>query len=77
MEIPSVEHGVSKESGELEVDMGAGEETILRGATINNYELAPRRWADHGLCYADYYFLVVGNKLLDMGIGGAIVGEGM
>jgi hypothetical protein len=45
IEIPSVEHGMSKESGELEVDMGAGPETILLGATINNYEFAPRRWA--------------------------------
>lgn len=42
-------------------------ETILGGATINNYEYAPRRWANHGLVYADYYFLLVGNKLLEMG----------
>lgn len=41
-------------------------ETILGGATINNYEFAPRRWANHGLVYADYYFLLVGNKLLEM-----------
>ncbi|KAI2619462.1 glycoside hydrolase family 88 protein [Hypomontagnella submonticulosa] len=53
----------------LTVDMGAGAETILNGATINNYEFAPRRWANHGLVYADYFFLLVGNKLLDMGIG--------
>jgi hypothetical protein len=72
--IPSVEHGTSTESGELQVDMGDGAETILGGATINNYEFAPRRWADHGLCYADYYFLVVGNKLLDMGVGKVIAG---
>jgi hypothetical protein len=70
VEIASVEHGVSSEAGTLEVDMGVGAETILLGATINNYEFAPRRWADHGLVYADYYFLLVGNKLLDMGIGG-------
>ena len=30
---------------------------------------------DHGLVYADYYFLLVGNKLLDMGIGGHIVSQ--
>jgi hypothetical protein len=68
--IPSVEQGTSTESGHLGVDMGTGAETILLGATINNYEFAPRRWADHGLVYADYYFLLIGNKLLDMGIGG-------
>jgi len=72
-EVASVEHGVSKESGPLNVDMGEGPETVLLGATINNYEFAPRQWADHGLVYADYYFLLVGNKLLDMGIGGYIV----
>lgn len=50
--------------------MGKGAETILEGSTVNNYEFAPRQWADHGLVYADYYFLLVGNLLLDMGIGG-------
>ena len=45
-----------------------GLETILSHATINNYEYAPRRFADHGLVYADYYFLLVGNELLRMGI---------
>jgi hypothetical protein len=73
--VPSVEHGTSHESGALEVDMGEGAETILGGATINNYEFAPRRWADHGLVYADYYFLLVGNLLLDMGIGGHIASQ--
>jgi hypothetical protein len=52
----------------LHVEMGTGEETILRNATINFYEYAPKRYADHGLVYADYYFLLVGNKLLQMGI---------
>ena len=70
--VPSAEHGISHESGDLEVDMGMGPETILEGATINNYEFAPRKWAMHGLVYADYYFLLVGNKLLDMGVGGQI-----
>ncbi|PYH66620.1 glycoside hydrolase family 88 protein [Aspergillus vadensis CBS 113365] len=41
-------------------------ETILTGATINNYEFAPRRWSNHGLVYADYYFLLFGNMLLEM-----------
>jgi hypothetical protein len=56
----------------LEVEMGEGE-TIVNGATINNYEFAPRRWADHGLVYADYFFLLVGNTLLDMGTGALIL----
>jgi hypothetical protein len=43
-------------------------ETILDGATINNYEFAPRRWSNHGLVYADYYFLLFGNMMLDMGL---------
>jgi uncharacterized protein YyaL (SSP411 family) len=41
-------------------------DTILDGATINNYEFAPRRWSNHGLVYADYYFLLFGNMLLNM-----------
>lgn len=53
------------------VDLG-NSETILNGATINNHEYAPRRWANHGLVYADYYFLLVGNMLLEMDVGGAI-----
>lgn len=43
-------------------------ESILDGATINNYEFAPRRWSNHGLIYADYYFLLFGNMLLDLGL---------
>ncbi|KAL4878465.1 Six-hairpin glycosidase-like protein [Aspergillus karnatakaensis] len=43
-------------------------ETILNGATVCNYEHASRRWADHGLVYADYYFLLLGNMLLEMGL---------
>lgn len=65
--IDTVEHGTTEDLA-LQVTMGDGE-TIINGATINNYEFAPRRWANHGLVYADYYFLLVGNKLLEMGIG--------
>jgi hypothetical protein len=54
-------------NGEEKVDLG-GPETIVLNATINNYEFAPRRWADHGLVYADYYFLLIGNKLAHMGM---------
>lgn len=57
----------------MRTEMGDGAETILNGATINNYEFAPRRWANHGLVYADYFFLLVGNKLLEMGIGEVLV----
>jgi len=46
---------------------GAGEETIVRRAAINNYEFAPRLWKDHGLVYADY-FLLCGNKICEMGL---------
>ncbi|ORY60509.1 glycoside hydrolase family 88 protein [Pseudomassariella vexata] len=71
-EIQTVEHGPVQDASVLGVDMGFGE-TILNGATINNHEFAPRRWADHGLVYADYYFLLVGNLLLEMGVGELIV----
>jgi uncharacterized protein YyaL (SSP411 family) len=43
-----------------------GSDTIILNATINNYEFAPRRWADHGLVYADYFFLLIGNLMLEM-----------
>ena len=59
---------VKTSSGNENVDLGNGHETIIMHATINNYEFAPRRWADHGLVYADYFFLLIGNKLLDMGL---------
>ncbi|KAH7134945.1 glucuronyl hydrolase [Dendryphion nanum] len=58
---------VKTSRGDEAVDLG-GLETIVGNATINNYEFAPRRWADHGLIYADYYFLLVGNELLKMGV---------
>ncbi|KAM5346350.1 hypothetical protein ACJ41O_009355 [Fusarium nematophilum] len=73
--VETVEHGeLTGVSGPVHVLMGAGD-TIVNGATINNFEFAPRRWADHGLVYADYYFLLVGNKLLEMGIGKQILGD--
>jgi hypothetical protein len=43
-------------------------DTILDGATINNYEFATRRWSNHGLVYADYYFMLMGNMLLELGL---------
>ena len=56
------------ENTEQIVDMGDGPEIIILKVTINHYEFAPRRWADHGLVYADYYFMLVGNQLLEMGL---------
>lgn len=55
---------------EEHVDLGEND-TIVLNATINNFEFAPRRWANHGLVYADYFFLLIGNTLLDMGIASA------
>ena len=44
----------------LKVDLGKDEwDTILNQSTINYNEHAQRRWADHGLVYADFYFLEV------------------
>lgn len=41
---------------------------ILMHATANNNADAFMRYADHGLVYADYFFLELGNKLLRMGL---------
>lgn len=71
-EVEMVEHGVSLEHDAVTVDLGDGE-TILNGATINNVKFAPRRWTNRGLVYADYFFLLCGNKLLEMGIGQLIL----
>ena len=40
----------------------------MRRAVINNYEFARRRWKDHGPVYADYYFLLVVDKICEMGL---------
>jgi hypothetical protein len=69
--VETVEQGVSQLS--LEHVCNTGGDTILSGATINNYQHAPRRWADHGLVYADYYFVLVGNLLLELGLGRTIL----
>lgn len=73
-DVETVEGGLvaGSSDGSVEVRIGGGD-TIVNGATINNYEFAPRRWADHGLVYADYFFLLVGNKLLEMGVGREIL----
>lgn len=43
-------------------------DSILKHATANNNEYAVMRYRDHGLVYADYYFLEFGNQLLRMGM---------
>ena len=47
-----------------------GTDTILNGSTFNNNPNAPEEYKifDHGLVYADYYFLMIGNKLLELGL---------
>lgn len=42
-------------------------DTILAHATTNNNPDTFKKLVDHGLVYGDYYFLVFGNKLLEMG----------
>lgn len=66
--IETVEYGVTSLGDEIHAVGGEGD-TVLNGATINNYEFAPRRWANHGLVYADYYFLLFGNELLRTDLG--------
>lgn len=41
---------------------------ILRHATGNYNEFAPMQYGNHGLVYADYFFLEFGNKLLRLGL---------
>lgn len=74
----TVEFAMAKEQARFEtegefpvVKDGEGEghwDGILMHATANNNEDAHKRYWDHGLVYADYYFLEAGNKLLRMGL---------
>lgn len=49
------------------VELGE-KDTILGHSTVNNNPDAIKQIFNHGLVYADYYFLMVGNKLLDLGL---------
>ena len=53
-------------NGQILVDAGRWD-AILMHATANNNENAIVRYGDHGLIYADFYFLELGNKLLQLG----------
>ena len=41
---------------------------MLKFGTANNNEYARKRYANHGLVYADYYLVEFGNRLLRMGL---------
>lgn len=61
----------SSSGGDLRVeDVVPGQrfDGLLKHGTANNNENARRRYADHGLVYADYYFVEFGNRLLNMGL---------
>ncbi|KAL5318832.1 hypothetical protein ACEPPN_013899 [Leptodophora sp. 'Broadleaf-Isolate-01'] len=47
---------------------GKSFDAILKNATANNNAGANRRYWNHGLVYADYYFVRFGNELLRMGL---------
>ncbi|KAJ5748321.1 uncharacterized protein N7511_010017 [Penicillium nucicola] len=60
--------GFDRTSGNFRVNLTNGSrfDAILERSTANfNENHADRHW-DHGLVYADYYFLELGNRLLDM-----------
>lgn len=50
-----------------------GGDMILIGVMINNYEYVFCWWVNYGFVYVDYYFVLVGNLFLDIGIGRSIV----
>jgi hypothetical protein len=45
-----------------------GSDTVLRGATANNNPDNKNPNFETGLVYADYYFLQIGNKLMELGL---------
>ena len=45
-----------------------GADIILRGATIHNNPTNPNPNFETGVVYADYYFLEIGNKLMELGL---------
>ncbi|PMD30481.1 glycoside hydrolase family 88 protein [Hyaloscypha variabilis F] len=67
-EVPGDVEGKGKEPVVRDGERGRHWDGILMHATANNNEDAIKRYWDHGLVYADYYFLEAGNKLLRMGL---------
>lgn len=66
----TIDHSYSGDSKFREdgsVELGTSD-TILQNATINNNPDTYERLVDHGLVYGDYYFLCIGNKLLELGL---------
>jgi uncharacterized protein YyaL (SSP411 family) len=68
-------HSLSPQTGSFHLDrngkimaLGSKYDSILTNATANNNEHALIRYSDHGLVYADYYFLEFGNRLMRLGI---------
>lgn len=61
----------SKSTAGLSVEdttSGQSFDGLLKNGTANNNENARRRYANHGLVYADYYLVEFGNRLLNMGL---------
>lgn len=64
----TIELSLSQERASF-VDEGEPKfDAILRNATACMNEDSLRRYWDHGLVYADYYFLELGNKFIRMGL---------
>ncbi|PSN73399.1 Six-hairpin glycosidase [Corynespora cassiicola Philippines] len=55
-------------SGDLIKLKQSGFDAILRNSTTNKNPDAHQKYWDHGLVYADYYFLEFGNKVLRAGL---------
>ncbi|PKS08404.1 hypothetical protein jhhlp_005348 [Lomentospora prolificans] len=63
--------GIKLDGVELQVTDGPNLkkfDSILMNATIANQRLGYEKFTDHGLVYADYYFIEFGNRLLRFGI---------
>ncbi|KAJ5612069.1 Glycoside hydrolase family 88 protein [Penicillium lagena] len=68
-------HSLSSQIANVHIDkkgevvaQGNGFDSILMNATANKNGSAIISYSDHGLVYADYYFLEFGNKLMRMRI---------
>jgi hypothetical protein len=51
-----------------ELLQGSRFDGILKFGTANNNADAKKRYANHGLVYGDYYLVLLGNRLLQMGL---------